>query len=182
MRLSNSLLAAIITTGILLTLAGLLFAQSNTFPAHPFIVSYVIKNSDSTAILEEFSQYLSQHSGYPLTVEFASNDTDLSQKIRNDPFTISSSCGAPYTQNQKTEPQQRVALPIFKQKPTCYSPVLAGSNASEKALVEFKDGVLAILSGALIADFYPQNTHSINRVKNIAAVNFDDFVKKNSFL
>jgi len=132
MRLSNSLLAAIIRTGILLTLSGLLFAQSNTFPAHPFIINDAIKNSDSAEILQEFSQYLSQHSGYPLKVEFASNNADLSQEICNDPFTIGWSCSVPYPQDQKTDLQQLIAITTIKQKPVYYSVVLASSNASKK--------------------------------------------------
>jgi len=145
MRLSKAPLALImvIATATHLGAYSQLFAQDKIQTVHPFVVSGVIKNSNNAKILEEFSQYLSQHTDYPLKVVFASNYTELSRKMRNDPFAIGWTCGAPFIQDHKTDKQQLVAVPTFRHKPTYYSVILARSNSSEKTLADFKGGVLA---------------------------------------
>jgi len=145
MRISKHplVLIIVIATYIFTGVYSQLFAQDKIQAAHPFIVSGVIKNSNSAKILQDFSQYLSQHSDYPLKVELASSYTDLSRKMRNDPFAIAWTCGAPFIQDEKTDQQQLVAVPTFKNKPTYYSLVLTRSNTKHKTLADFKGGILA---------------------------------------
>ncbi len=141
MRIYKLPLAVI--TCILLSFSTSIAADTDTSTVHPFVVTGVVKNSNSSLILENFSQYLSQHSGYPLKVVYAENYSDLSRKMRNNPHAIGWTCGVPYAQDQKSDNQQLVAVPTFKQNATYYSLVLTRSNRSEKSLIDFKNGILA---------------------------------------
>lgn len=133
----------IMFAGFWLCLSGLVCAQSNDITAHPFVVTGVVQNSNSALLLKEFSDYLSQHAGYPLKLSYAANYSELSKKMRDDPHAIGWTCGAPYVQDSDADKQQLVAVPTFKQKPTYYSVILTRTNRAEKSLSDFKGGVLA---------------------------------------
>jgi phosphate/phosphite/phosphonate ABC transporter binding protein len=128
---------------ILLFISQSLHAQKELAAPHPFIVTGVVKNSNSAILLEKFAHYLSRHSGYPLKISFATNYSELSRKLRIDPLALGWTCGAPYVQDHKLDNQQLVAVPTFNQNPTYYSVVLTRSTRHEKTLVDFKGGILA---------------------------------------
>ncbi len=129
---------------ISLALPSILQAHKNHDTSiNPFVVTGVVKNTNNSTLLEDFSNYLSQHSGYPLKVIFASNYTDLSQKMRNNPLAIGWTCGAPYVQDHNMYNQQLIAVPTFNHQPTYYSIVLTRSDRNEKTLADFKNGILS---------------------------------------
>jgi len=134
-----SLLFCILALGFSSTLQ----AHHDNDAAHSFVITGVVKNSNNDKLITDFTQYISKHSNYPLKVVYASNYTDLTRKMRNDPHAIGWTCGAPYVQDHKMFKQQLVAVPTFNQRPTYYSIVLTRNNRSEKTLADFKDGVLA---------------------------------------
>ncbi len=135
-------LPLLLVTGWLFCFHAMVLAES-TKATHPFVVTGVIKNSNSAMLLEKFSQYLSKHADYPLNVIYAANYTDLTHIMRQDPKAIGWTCGAPYVQDQQSDKQQLVAVPAFNPQATYYSVVLTRSNRKEKTLADFKNAVLA---------------------------------------
>lgn len=134
----------LIFASILLILPELLQAHENhDNEQHAFVVTGVIKNSNSATIIEDFSRYLIKRSGYPLKTVYAADYSDLSKIMRNDPYALGWTCGAPYVQDHAADQQQLIAVPTFNQHPTYYSIVLTRSKRSEKTLADFKDSVLA---------------------------------------
>lgn len=109
----------------------------------PFVVSGVIINSHNGNLIERFTQYLSAQSTYPLQVVYVNNYTELSRVLRENPKAVGWTCGAPYVQDSQLDGQKIVAVPLFNNKPSYHSLILAHRDRSEKTLADFKDGVLA---------------------------------------
>lgn len=134
----------LIFASILLILPVLLQAHENhDSEEHAFVVTGVVKNSNSATVIEAFTRYLIKHSGYPLKIIYAADYTDLSKIMRRDPYSLGWTCGAPYVQDHASDQQQLIAVPTFNQKPTYYSIILTRSKRPEKTLADFKGGVLA---------------------------------------
>lgn len=132
----------------LFTILLLIFGQTNQARAsdkiqQPFVVSGVIINSHNGNLIERFTQYLSTKSGYPLQVAYVNRYSELSRALRENPKAVGWTCGAPYVQDSEADGQQLVAVPLFDKKPTYHSLILTRSERSEKALTDFKGGVLA---------------------------------------
>jgi phosphonate transport system substrate-binding protein len=128
---------------VLLIVGQNAFAKSTGSKIHSFVVSGVIINSDNAGLIERFSQYLASQSGYPLKVVYVNKYSELSRTLRENPDAIGWTCGAPFVQDQKSDGQQLIAVPLFNKKPTYYSVIVTQSNRTEKSLVDFKGKVLA---------------------------------------
>jgi len=119
----------LIFASILLILPVLLQAHENhDSEEHAFVVTGVVKNSNSATVIEAFTRYLIKHSGYPLKIIYAADYTDLSKIMRRDPYSLGWTCGAPYVQDHASDQQQLIAVPTFNQKPTYYSIILTRSK------------------------------------------------------
>lgn len=133
----------LILLGLLINFPNVALTASHNTEVHPFLISGVVQNSNNANKIKDFSDYLSKHTGYPLQISFATNYSDLSRKMRDDPGAIGWTCGAPYVQDHETDQQQLIAVPVFNQKSSYYSIVLTTSQHTEKKLSDFKGAVLA---------------------------------------
>ncbi len=128
---------------MVITLPGVTHSRDQNITAHPFVVTGVVKNTNNATLIEDFADYLSKRSGYPLKVVFATSYSDLTKKMHDDPNAIGWTCGAPYVQDHKMYNQQLIAVPTFNHLATYYSIVLTRHVRPEKKLSDFKNGVLA---------------------------------------
>lgn len=131
--------------GILLSLATLsaVAHSGHASRPHPFIVSGVVINSDAAAQIEALANMLGKAAGYPLQVQFAKSYSALSDGLRNDPYAIGWTCGAPFVEDHIRDGQQLIGVPLFRGQPTYHSLIITRQGRPEKSLLDFKGQVLA---------------------------------------
>ncbi|MHB1100019.1 MAG: phosphate/phosphite/phosphonate ABC transporter substrate-binding protein [Burkholderiales bacterium] len=125
---------------------GLLFSNAALavpLKLHDFVVSGVVVNSGDAKLLERFARFLSEKTGYPMHVVYASSYTQLSNMLRDHPDSVGWACGAPFVEDHKAYGEQLVAVPLFQGKPLYHSLIIAKKGRSEKHLADFRGEVLA---------------------------------------
>jgi len=113
-------------------------AQANNKQSQPFVVSGVVINSGSAALIDRFVQHLSTKTGYALHPVFVDTYAELSKIMRNNPKALAWTCGAPFVEDHIKDGQQLISVPLFLQKPEYRSFVIARKNRPEKSLQDFK--------------------------------------------
>ncbi len=108
---------------------------------HWFVASGVLEAD--AQLVEDFTQYLSEQSGYPMKVFFAKDYSGLSDMLRKNPEAVAWTCGSPYVEDQKADGQQLIAVPLFENEPTYHSMVISLRGRPEKKLRDFNGQVLA---------------------------------------
>jgi phosphonate transport system substrate-binding protein len=107
------------------------------------VVSGVVVNSGNARNIEQFARLLSQKTGYPLHVVYASSYIELSNTLRDHPGSLGWACGAPFVEDHKAYGQQLVAVPLFHGQPLYHSLILARKDGKERRLADFRGKVLA---------------------------------------
>ncbi len=111
--------------------------------AHDFVVTGVVLNSGDAKLMERFARFLSEKAGYPMHVVYASNYTELSDRLRDHPDDVGWTCEAPFVEDHKAYGQQLVAVPLFDGKPLFHSLVMTQKGRKEKRLADFGGEVFA---------------------------------------
>jgi len=136
-------LAISMSASVGLAMADSLPVVSTEDNAPPFVVSGVLMNSGSIALINHFVDYISLESGYKLQPVYVDTYAELSEIVANTPGAIAWTCGAPFVQDHLSDGQQLVSIPLFHNKPEYHSLVITRIDRTEKALVDFKGGILA---------------------------------------
>jgi len=110
---------------------------------HPFVVTGVVKHGESSALIREFVNYLSERTGYPLHVVNADTYDKLSQILRSRTDALGWTCGRPFVEDHASDNQQLIAVPLFNGMPVYHSVVLARKEDRGEQISDFHDRVLA---------------------------------------
>jgi len=111
--------------------------------SHDFVVTGVVLNSGDAKLLERFARVLTEKTGYPLHVVYASSYSELSNILRDHPDSVGWTCEAPFLEDHKAYGQQLVAVPLFNGKPLLHSLVMTQKGRKEKHLADFGGEVFA---------------------------------------
>jgi len=119
------------------------FADTVVLPVHPFVVTGVVKESGNARLLQDFVNYLSRRSDYPLRLVYTDSYRGLSEQLRNNPMAVGWACGAPFVEDHVTDGQQLVTVPLFQGAPTYHSLLIARHDPGKQHLLDFSGAVFA---------------------------------------
>ncbi len=115
----------------------------NSDQAHPFVITGVVVNSGASKMIGRFVAYLSQESGYPMRPVFVSTYSELSSLLREHPYAVGWTCGAPFVEDNTRDGQQLLGVPLLNGKPLYDSLVIRARGREEQSLADFGDQVFA---------------------------------------
>jgi len=108
---------------------------------HPFVVSGVVVNSNSSHKIENFIKMIEDKSGYKLKPFYVDSYARLSEVLRQNPDALGWTCGAPYVEDSLKDGQQLIAVPLFNGVPTYSSLIVTRKSEKAKKLSDFKNRV-----------------------------------------
>ncbi len=138
----NRLVLALVIC-VLLAPLGRAAAEPPPRDSHPFVVTGVVKNSDSGDLIQRFVSILSARTGYPMYVISVDSYQALTDFLATVPGALGWTCGQPYVEDRRAYGQQLVAVPLFNGSPTYHSLVLARWDSTATHLSGFRNAVFA---------------------------------------
>lgn len=118
-------------------------AEETAPHSQAFVVRGVMLNQGNNSRISRFTEWLARQAELQLSIRYADSYQSLSSILREQPDALAWTCGVPFVEDQISDGQQLVAVPLFRGKPVYHSLVVTSSGRQEKSLSDFRGQVFA---------------------------------------
>jgi len=116
------------------------FAKTNE---HLFVISSVVINAGTNKKINNFVDMIEKDTGYKLKPFYVNSYDRLSEILRKNPDSLAWTCGLPYIEDSLKDNQQLVAVPLYNEKPTYSSFIVARKDDTRKNFTDFKNSIFS---------------------------------------